>query len=470
MTQKVLKSALVDIGRRSFYDYCRLRIPSVYTKNRPHLKVLCDSLQDFIESNEKNNLIICMPPRFGKSTSVQLLSEWFLGHFKNKSIITASYNELLSSRASKSVRNGISEISAPGSSRVVFSDFFPGVKIKDGDGAVQMWSLTDSFFSYLATSPGGTVTGIGANGLMIVDDLIKNAYEANNQKTLEDHWDWYNSTMMSRCEKGCKKIVIMTRWSSNDLVGKLLSSSPEQWEVIEMKALQENGEMLCDDILTRETFEALKTTMDPVILAGNYQQEPFDSIDRLYGELKTYQPGMIPQGKREAYFDTADEGSDYLAGACYTVANGTAYITDIAYTQDPMEVTEGQAAMMLTNQKTQLAWIESNNGGRGFARNVERVMREIAGYSGCQVKWFHQGQNKQARILATSTNVMNSIIMPHDWKTRWPLFYDHVTKASRMAKLSHDDFADLLAGIVEKSLTKNTASVPSTNIRAALAI
>lgn len=467
MTNEHLAGAMVDLARREFYYYCRFRMPKVYTEDRPHLRVLCDTLQEFIEGPDEG-LIINLPPRHGKTLSAELLVEWYLGKNPESGVITACYNELLSSRFSKAVRGGIEE--KKGSiNRPVFSDYFPSVKIKAGDGAMQMWSLDGSHFSFLATSPGGTTTGIGCQ-LLIIDDLIKNAEESYNERILDGHDEWYNNTILSRLERKAKKLIIQTRWASMDLSGRLLSKEPDKWKLIKMPAMNNDGSMLCESMLSRERFEDLKRTMDPVILAGNYQQEPFDSIDKLYGTLKTYQPGMIPVGKREAYFDTADEGSDYLAGACYTVANGTAYITDLVYTQDPMEVTEGQAAMMLSTSKTQLAWIESNNGGRGFARNVERVMREIAGYSGCQVKWFHQGQNKIARILATSTNVINSVIMPHDWKTRWPLFFDHVTRASRMTKMTHDDFADLLAGIVEKSLTKNTASVPTSNLRGALGI
>lgn len=465
----IIKSAAIDLGRRDFYRYCQFRLPSVYTDNRPHLKILCQALQAFIESETRHNLILNMPPRHGKTITVELLAEWVLGKNPTSGIITACYNELLSSRFSKQVRSGISEINA-GGNRIVFSDYFPGVKIKDGDGAMQLWALNGSHFSFLATSPGGTATGIGAK-LGIIDDLIKNAEEAYNQRVLDGHYDWYVNTFLSRMESGAKQIIIQTRWAMGDLSGRLLSLEPGKWELITMPAQNADGSMLCDDILSAEEFEDRKTKTDPVIISGNYQQQPYDSVDKLYSAIKTYQPGMVPDGGRiEAYVDTADEGTDYLAGAVYRVVNNTAYIMDIVYTQAPMEVTEGQTAMMLAENKCALAWVESNNGGRGFSRNVERIMREVAKYTSCQVRWFHQGANKQARILSTATNVYNSVIMPHDWATRWPEFHRHVTTASRNTKLIHDDFADLLAGITEKSLSDNTVGIPSGNVRGALGI
>jgi predicted phage terminase large subunit-like protein len=389
------------------------------------------------------------------------MSEWFLGHNPNKSIITAGYNELLSSRTSKAVRGGIAEVSA-GGNRLTFSDFFPGVKIKDGDAGVQLWALADSHFSFLATSPGGTVTGIGATGLMMIDDLIKNAEEAFNERVLEENYEWYVNTLLSRCEIGCKKIIIMTRWATKDIVGRLRDLEPGKWEIIEMPAQNPDGSMLCEDILSKSEFEDRKTKTDPVIIAGNYQQAPYDSHDVLYPRFTEYAFEALPKsGTIEAYVDTADEGSDFLAGAVYKVYNNTAYILDLIYTQEPMELTEGRLALMLASNKAQTAWIESNNGGRGFARNVERIMRESANYGGCMVRWFHQSANKQARILSNATNVVTSVLFPVGWKNRWPEFSHDIQSLSRMAKWKNDDAPDMLTGIVEKSITGAKVSVPS---------
>lgn len=463
LTTDQLKGAMIDMARRRFYYYCRFRLPRVYTKKRKHLEILCDTLQAFIES-DRERLILNMPPRHGKTLTVELLTEWYLGKNPELGVMTACYNELLSTRFSKAVRGGIQERSVSGG-RPVFSDYFPGVEIKEGDGAMQLWALKGSHFSFLATSPGGTMTGIGAQ-LLIIDDLIKNADEAYNQRVLEDHWEWYSNTVLSRLEIGAKQIVIQTRWTTGDLSGRLLGLEADKWQLIKMPAQNEDGTMLCDDILTAAEFEDRKTKTDPVIIAGNYQQEPYDSHDVLYPEFKTYVHDQLPpQGTIEAYFDTADEGKDFLAGAVYKVHNGSVYILDLIYTQEAMEHTEGQVALMLSQNKCRQAWIESNNGGRGFARNVERIMREITGYNGCLVKWFHQSENKQARILSNATNVSNSIYFPVGWQNRWPEFRRDIASLSRMSKWTHDDAPDMLTGIIEKSLSSN-ASVPTSNIRA----
>lgn len=97
------------------------------------------------------------------------------------------------------------------------------MQIKYGDAAKGFWSLDGSEEkNYLATSPGGTSTGIGAN-YVIVDDIIKTAEEAYNERVLDSHWEWYNNTLAQRMERPRKQILIMTRWSSNDLAGKMLT-------------------------------------------------------------------------------------------------------------------------------------------------------------------------------------------------------------------------------------------------------
>ena len=72
--------------------------------------------------------------------------------------MTGSYNETLSTMFSKNVRNTIQEVKVD-KDKIVYSDIFPGIKIKYGDGAMNLWSLEGSYNNYLATSPTGTATG-----------------------------------------------------------------------------------------------------------------------------------------------------------------------------------------------------------------------------------------------------------------------------------------------------------------------
>ena len=320
---------------------------------------------------------------------------------------------------------------------------------------MNMWSLEDGYNNYLATSPTGTATGFGAD-LIIIDDLIKSAAEANNADVLEKHWSWFTDTMLSRLEEGGKIIIVMTRWHSMDLAGRIIDSYGEQAEVVLYKAVQEDGSMLCPEILSRESYEDKARQISQEIVEANYQQTPIDIKGRLYSDFRTYtrlpedQYGRPVYSEIRNYTDTADTGADYLCSIDYVEYNGEAYVINVLYTRDGMEITEPATAEMLYEDGVNTADIESNNGGRGFARNVERLLWEKYQTNRCVIRPFYQSKNKISRILSNSTWVMNHIYFPVNWRDRWPEYYKAMATYQREGKNAHDDAPDATTGIAEK--------------------
>lgn len=457
MDKKLIQlGAKIELARREFFFYCNLKAPGFYKNNRKYLVELCNEFQDFYKGDDEI-LIINEPPRHGKSRTAGLFVEWVLGNNPNEKIMTGSYNETLSTMFSKNVRNSIQEEKAD-KYKPVYSDVFPGVTIKRGDGAMNLWSLEGGYNNYLATSPTGTATGFGCT-LMIIDDLIKNAEEASNENVLEKHWDWFTNTMLSRLEEGGKIIIIMTRWASGDLAGRALEHFKEagaKIKHISMKALQDDGTMLCPEVLSLKSYKAKVKAMGADIASANYQQEPIDLKGRLYSSLKTYTD--IPKDDKgnslfisiNSYCDTADQGADYLCNIVYGKYNNEAYVLDVLYTKDGMEITEEATAKMLYQNNVNTADIESNNGGRGFARAVERILKETYKSNKTTIKWFHQSANKQARILSNSNWVMNHIYYPANWRDRWPEYYKAMTTYQREGKNKNDDAPDATTGIAEQ--------------------
>jgi predicted phage terminase large subunit-like protein len=284
----------------------------------------------------------------------------------------------------------------------------------------------------------------------IVDDPVKNAEEAYNIKVLDGIWDWYRGTFLSRSENigdGSIDIINHTRWSTQDLCGRILDNRDMgyKWLILSIPAEHE-GHLACEDILPREKYDELKSVMDKNIFLANYHQTPLDVEGRLFGTLKTYDETALakPFEKIIAYCDTADEGSDYLA--CYIggVREGEGYILDIIYTQDKMQVTEPLTARKLYENKVNTAKIESNNGGKGFARNVERLLWENHHTRQIHIDWFHQTQNKMARILTGATFVQDHVYFPKDWDIRFPELYQHITTFTKDGKNKHDDGVEAL--------------------------
>ena len=188
-----------------------------------------------------------------------------------------------------------------------------------------------------------------------------------------------------------------------------------------------------------------------------------DLSGALYKNLKTYTE--IPKDDKGNtvweqiinYTDTADEGNDWLCSICAGVYNKELYILDVLYTQDGMEITEPATAAMLVNNNVNYALIESNNGGRGFARNVIKLIKQLYRTNKVTVKWFHQNKNKKSRILTNSTFVMGHIYFPANWDIRWPEFYQSIITYQKAGKNKHDDSADCITGLAEMIDTKRKA-------------
>lgn len=452
--ERIKRQAKRELARREFFYFCNLMASDFYKPERQYLVELCEALQSFYEDEKAKVLIINEPPRHGKSRTAGLFVEWVLGRNPAEKIMTGSYNNILSATFAKNVRNAIQEVKAD-DNITVYSDIFPNVRIKRGDAAMDMWSLDGGYNSYLATSPSGTATGFGCS-LLIIDDIIKNAEEAYNETAKEKSWLWFTNTMLSRLEEGGKILIIMTRWASDDLAGRAIEHFGEAAKVITMKALQPDGTMLCDEILSRRSYEEKVRAMGADIASANYQQEPIDLKGQLYSSFKTYDRIPVDINGNPLftairnYTDTADTGSDYLCSIVYGVYNGEAYVLDLLYTKDAMEETEPATAAMLYRNDVNVADFESNNGGRGFARQVRRILQDTYKSNKTVINTFAQTKNKAARILSNSTWVMEHIYFPTNWKDRWPEYYRAMTRYQREGKNANDDAQDATTGIAEK--------------------
>ncbi|MCL2188441.1 MAG: phage terminase large subunit [Defluviitaleaceae bacterium] len=474
-----------EAARSYFWDFCKLMNPKFYKDDRPHLKEIADTLQALYEGRIRKfnadepwkiytpeeidalfgddeeylickNMMLNIPPRHGKSYTLAMFAQWVFGKNRENSVITVSYNDTLATRFSAAVRDGI-DATKIDKNWVIFNDVFPSTHIKDGDGAKQIWALEGSYFNYLGTGFGGTITGIGCK-IGIIDDPVKNAEEAYNDNALEKQWLWYTDTFLSRIEEGGIQIINMTRWSTKDLCGRLQDSEDAaDWYELKMKACldEANKIMLCPSLMSFKSYLKKKRMASPDIHEANYQQEPVDVQGKLYTTIKTYTE--LPKDERGKplytrifnYTDTANTGKDFLCSFNAVEFDGEAYIINALYSAEPMEVTEPELAKMLYEDSVNDAIIESNNGGRGFGRNVERILWETYRTKSVVIHQFYQSQNKQARILSNATNVMKNVYFPVNWHNRWPELYKAIMKYKAKGGNKFDDVPDALTGIAE---------------------
>lgn len=443
-------------GRESFWEFQKARF-DWYQNDREYLRTLCNLLQNVYEGKIINpktgkphkKVIINAPPQFGKSLTITNFTPWLLGQNPKNRIISISYNNLLLSRFGKQTRDSITEKKVS-PEKIIYTDFFPTVEINHQDSSRQFWALKEQHFNFLGSSPKGTITGIGAN-IMIIDDLIKSALEANNTRILEDHWDFYRDTLLSRAHEGAFWFVIMTRWNSKDLAGRLLELEPDEWLVIKFEAYDEvNDKMLSDSVMSKERYLNLKKTTSTEIFSANYHQIPVDLKGRLYDTFKIYTSLPTSFKKIFAYCDTADKGDDYLSMAIIGVGeDGYLYVLDWLHTQEEMKHTQSKVPEMLARHNVKIAWFESNNGGGFFAEKIEEVLKDIYPTARCKINSFHQSENKESRILTTSFEATQKILFPWDWDKRFPKLYEQLVSYQRAGKADHDDGPDVIAGIIE---------------------
>lgn len=401
-------------------------------------------------------MILSVPPRMGKTFSKDLyvLYSILKNPLKTK-VISASFSKDLSLISSRVIRNKIAE-EKTNPFQITVQDIFPGVEMSDDNANVNQWSVKyngdASFFTFKAVSIGSSVTGTGAN-LSICDDLVADSSTANNETELNKIWDWYWNTFASREEKGTVSLVIGTPWSSNDHIARLKDpNNPDSkdWLVLTLPAYdKDKDEMLCEELLDKTQYERLKRNMDEGIFAANYDCTPISQRGRLYKRFLTYSDRPQSFERVFAYIDTADTGRDFTAGFVAGVKDGQGYILDAYASRESMETTEKEVAEMLVRNKVEIARVESNNGGRGFARQIQRIMYEDFSSRFTTVETFHQSKNKQSRILTYSSFVENNIFFPEQWKSLYPVIHEQLIRFQRTGKNENDDIQDALTGICE---------------------
>lgn len=429
-------------------------------------------------------LIVSVPPQHGKSVgATTLLPAYMLGLDPDARIAIASYSGTLASRFNRRVQRIIESRE--------YEAIFPDTTIKQGTKPAGYIRTSDEVEiighkgELLSVGREGSLTGNRVD-CFILDDLYKDAMEAQSPLIRQNCWEWYTSVVRTRMHNASREIIVFTRWHEEDLIGQLMTTERvrmlERWsdidDVAEDEWLYLNFEAIKrsppTEIDPRKEGEALwpeqhsiallesKRRLDPIRFEAMYQGHPTAREGLLYGDsFREYDELPRDIVRRGAYTDTADGGGDYLCSVAYAVdSDGVIYVTDVTYTQEAMDVSERMVATMLERNDIREAVVESNNGGRGFARSLQRLVPMV------RVEWFHQSANKEARILSNSATVVHTIRMPRGWNLCWPAFYSNLTTYKRLFRANkHDDAADVLTGIVEREVHSRRSRVTTAFLR-----
>lgn len=427
---------------------------------------LCEKLEAF-ERGEIKKLMVFMPPQHGKSElTTRRFPAYLLGKRPSRKIAIASYSATMASMFNRDIQRIIDNEN--------YHSLFPETRLNSINVASdsrkgvlrnsEIFEVVNHYGFVKTVGRGGPLTGTPVD-IGIIDDPLKDRAEALSPTVRETLWSWFTDVFETRLHNDSQMLLIQTRWHEDDLAGRILRRDSD-WEIVIYQAIKEGGptemdprqegEALFPEKHSLKRLEAIRDK-NPVTFGSLYQQNPKPLEGLLYLNFKTY--SSVPLVKRKvvkSYTDTADTGDNYLCSIVYEVTELGFFILDVIYTQDPMEVTEKKVAMQLTKFKVQHADIESNNGGRGFARNVERNCR-ILGNSLTTVNWFNQSLNKEVRIFTNSAAVQNMIYYPEGWDKLWPGYYNSMTSYLAKGKNKYDDAEDATTGIIEKNQTGQIA-------------
>ena len=257
-------------AQKSFMEYVKMMWPG-FIHGRHH--ALMAKKFEGIANGSIKRLIVNMPPRHTKSEFASyLLPSWFLGIFPQKKIIQCSNTAELAVGFGRKVRNLVGS--------EAYATVFPDVSLRQDSKAAGRWA-TNKSGEYFAIGVGGTVTGKGAD-LLIIDDPHSEqeaAQAAGNPEIYQKVYEWYTSGPRQRLQPGGAIVIVMTRWGEQDLTGRVLKDAlkrekGEDWELIELPAILPSGKPLWPEFWSLEELSALKEELPVSKWNAQYQQKP----------------------------------------------------------------------------------------------------------------------------------------------------------------------------------------------------
>lgn len=226
-----------------------------------------------IARGELKRVCISLPPRFTKSEFASyLFPAWFLGKFPNKMIMQASHKADLAVGFGRKLRNLVDT--------ELYNEIFPDLSLRADSKAAGRWN-TKQGGSYYAAGVGAGLAGFGAD-LCIIDDPHDEQeamHGAHDPAIFAKAFDWYQTGPRQRLQPGAAILVIHTRWSKQDLIGRLTQAMIEKegadkWHIIEIPALDENGISAWPEYWPTDELLATKANIPPVRWNAQYMQNP----------------------------------------------------------------------------------------------------------------------------------------------------------------------------------------------------
>lgn len=415
-------------GRNSLVAFAKYINPDF--DDPAHIKAIAKKLTE-LESGKTRRLIINMPPRHGKSELCsKIFPIWYLGRNPKREIIVTSYSATRAEDLTRWQRNTCEDERY----RVIF----PNCIIDQTSRAKDQWN-TVAGGQVIGAGIAGPITGRGAD-LAIIDDPVKSYEEAVSETIQDSIWDWYRSTLFTRLHPGAQVLIVMTRWVTNDLAGRLIAEQGLRqyggvWDVLKLPALDAAGEALWPERYSKDMLYEIRASIGEKLFSALYQQEPVDIIERLFENPRFEEP---PQAiKVIGYLDPAFGGSDFSAFTAGGIAgDDVIYVTCGELWRSQIDETYTRVEALCKKLNVGTLYVESNQAQKAVVSEFRR--------RGILVREINHIANKHLRIVNAVKINWDNIRFSKGVSQE---YVKQLLGYSELAK--HDDAADSLAGFIE---------------------
>ena len=403
-----------------------------------HHALMAKKFEEIAEGKLKR-LIINMPPRHTKSEfASNMLPAWFLGNHPGKKVIQCSNTAELAVGFGRKVRNLVDSEQ--------YAKIFPNVSLRSDSKAAGRWA-TNHGGDYFAIGVGGTVTGKGAD-LLIIDDphSEQEARLAQGDPTVFDSvYEWYTSGPRQRLQPGGAIIIVMTRWSDKDLTGKVIKNDATDWEIIELPAIMPSGKALWPEFWSLNELEALKEELPAYKWNAQYQQKPTGEEGAIVKRdwWKRWESDRAPfcefviQSWDTAF--TKSQRSDYSACTTWGVFHlnedpNNVNIILLDAVKDKLEFPElkEKAKEMYDEWKPDACIIEAKAAGAPLIFELRRMGVYVQDYTPVR------GNDKFVRLNSVTDLFRSGKVWAPD--TRWA--DELIEEMARFPNAEHDDLTD----------------------------
>ena len=443
-----------------------------YLPRRKVLKPIVDAFQE-VSDGKIDLLTVSQPKRTGKTT----LGTWFVlfraGQSPNGSSVCSGAGDMLVT----SFYTGMLEVLQQ-TDKYAFYDIFPESKLVGTNADEKRFNLKEKkrFATVTCRPIDGQITGsteATPDGLIYLDDTVKNEEEAINRDRLDFLWDKVRGDILGRRLEGCPIVAQGTRYSLYDPIGRLQEVAPDMgWRtrILEIPALNEKDESNFEITLngrkmfTTSYYRHERELVTEMQWESQFQQHPFEAKGRLFPEASLNRFFQLPERAPDAIVaacDTAEKGSDSVAMPIAYIYGDDVMIVDCVFNNGTPEYTKPECAMKLVKHKVGMAQFESNSAGEYYARDVEELMRKQGGKTSIRLK--RSLSKKTTRIEVESDFILKhfyfldkSLYKPTD---EYGLFVKELCTYTRSGKVPHDDASDSAAQLSEMIRTMSGGKV-----------